>query len=485
MLNKLSTSVVFAALVSSSLIASAGSASGATTDCAEFDQPVHQVIRSTSDANLITISDTEASGATRFGFTTDLGEVGRVSARPEDGLTPVWRLYRSGDFAWAAEGARTQELVDRGYTKQFVAFYASATDSGCVAPVHQLERNGIHRIAAEDEVAGLVKDGWSQDKIAFYAVWGDAAPTPEPEPQAPAEPAEPAPTGDTKFTVAVIPDTQNESGASATRFANRVSWLVKNKSSLDLRYALQVGDLTNWGDADPAQFTKMGNEIKPLEAVVPWAGAVGNHDTGAVCVGGSACPGVSANVGVRDTSAFNATFPPSRFPRLGGTFEAGKTDNSYQTFSAGGVDWLVLTLELWPRAAAVQWAQGVVASHPDHNVIVQTHAYLESNGSISQSQGGYGSTSPQFLYDNLIKRYPNIKLVLSGHVGDAAVRTDTGVEGNKIVSMLQTFHSPTNPVRLVEIDTAAGTMTSRIYAPGTNTEYPQFSTSTSGIAFAR
>ena len=285
--------------------------------------------------------------------------------------------------------------------------------------------------------------------------------------------------------MAVIPDTQNESGASATRFANRVSWLVANKSALDLRYALQVGDLTNWGDADPAQFAKMGSEIRPLEAAVPWAGAIGNHDTGAVCVGGSACPGVSANVGVRDTSAFNATFPPSRFPRLGGTFESGKIDNSYQTFSAGGVNWLVLTLELWPRAAAVQWAQGVVAANPDRNVIVQTHAYLESNGSISQSQGGYGSTSPQFLYDNLIKRYPNIKLVLSGHVGDAAIRTDTGVNGNKIVSMLQTFHSPTNPVRLVEINTATGTMTSRIYAPGTNTEYPQFSTSTNGLTFVQ
>ena len=118
-------------------------------------------------------------------------------------------------------------------------------------------------------------------------------------------------------------------------------------------------------------------------------------------------------------------------------------------------------------------------------MIVQTHAYLESNGSISQSQGGYGSTSPQFLYDNLIKQYPNIKLVLSGHVGDAAIRTDTGVNGNKIVSMLQTFHSVTNPVRIVEIDTSAGTMTSEIYAPGTNTEYPQFTTSTSGLKFVQ
>ena len=74
-------------------------------------------------------------------------------------------------------------------------------------------------------------------------------------------------------------------------------------------------------------------------------------------------------------------------------------------------------------------------------------------------------------------------MVLSGHVGQAAVRTDTGVTGNKVVSFLQTFHSTTNPVRLVEIDTATGTVTSRVYAPQTDTSYPEYSTSTSGMDF--
>ena len=106
---------------------------------------------------------------------------------------------------------------------------------------------------------------------------------------------------------------------------------------------------------------------------------------------------------VRDTSAYNKYFPVSRFSDLEGTFEAGKIDNAYRSFSAGGVDWLVLNLELWPRKEVVTWAKSVVASHPDENVMVLTHAYLEANGSISQSNGGYGATSPQYLYDNLIK----------------------------------------------------------------------------------
>ncbi len=116
-------------------------------------------------------------------------------------------------------------------------------------------------------------------------------------------------------------------------------------------------------------------------------------------------------------------------------------------------------------------------------MIVVTHAYLEEDGSISDSSGGYGATSPKYLFDNLVRRYPNVKMVTSGHVGQAASRTDTGVAGNKVLSLLQTFHSPTNPVRLVEIDTAAGTVDSRVYAPASDTDYPNYDTYTSGLRF--
>jgi hypothetical protein len=189
-------------------------------------------------------------------------------------------------------------------------------------------------------------------------------------------------------------------------------------------------------------------------------------------------------VTVRDTTAYNRTFPVARFRNVEGTYEPNKIDNAYATFTAGGVDWMVLTLELWPRTGAVNWAKEVVRTHPGHNVVIVTHAYLEANGSISTSNGGYGATSPQYLYDNLVKLYPNVKIVLSGHTGQSAVRTDVGAGGNKIVSLLQTYHSQnTNPVRIVDIDTAAGTVSSRVYAPLTGTDYPTDSTSTSGLRF--
>ena len=343
-------------------------------NCGAFTSDVIQLVRPATQANLLTRSASEVQSAQAYGFTDNRGVLAQVAGSAGTGLVPVWRLYRSGDFVWATD-AHANSFVSQGYAKQFVEFYAAAEDNDCLSPISRLERNGIHRMADETAIGALVNDGWRLEVTAFYAVTDEQPPPPPP------------PGTDTTFSIAVIPDTQNESNsASDTRFRNRAAWLVANKQARDLRYAMQIGDFSNWGHVAPAQFEKLSTEVRPLEAAMPWAGAIGNHDTAAVCAGGSACPGANTSVTVRDTSTYNRYFPVSRFPNIGGTYEAGKVDNAYATYGAGGVNWLVLTLELWPRTGAVNWAENVVASHPGHNVIVVTHAYLESDGSIGRVQ---------------------------------------------------------------------------------------------------
>ena len=80
------------------------------------------------------------------------------------------------------------------------------------------------------------------------------------------------------------------------------------------------------------------------------------------------------------------------------------------------MDWLVLDLELWARPPVITWAKNVVATHPKHNVIVLTHAFLEADGSVSNSNGGYGATAPSTLWAAL-DDYPNVVMTFSGHVG--------------------------------------------------------------------
>ncbi|GBG11188.1 putative metallophosphoesterase [Paenibacillus agaridevorans] len=296
------------------------------------------------------------------------------------------------------------------------------------------------------------------------------------------------PVVDGKFTIAIIPDTQNEVEYSAPVqgewFKNRTQYLANNKNNLDLRFVIHTGDVANWPAYDPDQLPIASDAIAVLDNVnIRSQLSIGNHDTAAVYIGGSAVPGGNIPALVRDTTAFNAAFPVSRYPGIV-TFEANKVDNAYQTFEAEGKKWLVLTLELWPRTAAVNWAKGVVENHPDYNVIIQTHSYLTGSGNIEQSNGGYGANSPQYVYDNLVKLYPNIKFVFSGHTGLAAKREDTGVNGNKIVSIVGAFHSSTNnPVQLLEIDAVNGTASTRFYAPLDGYEWTQYNWTFSGLNF--
>lgn len=459
-----------------------------TQPCSALAHPLLQRWDTRSGGELLTVSAREAAAA-RGGFPDDRGVLARVAVARGPGLAPVWRYARgTGELAWAADGPPARALVRDGYRKRTVGFYASPTAAPCLRAFVDLQRGGRHRTAAGVTVGALVAMGWTRGPVVFHAPAGPAPASPPPvavPPVAVPTPS-PAPTTDRRFTLAVLPDTQIEvDDLASPLFAERVRWLLDNRTRLDLRYALQVGDLVDWGNVVPAQLDKVSAELRPLEAVLPWAGAVGNHDTAAVCVGGSACPGANTLQTVRDTSAYDRVFPPSRFPDLGGTFEPGKVANSYRTFSAGGVDWLVLSLELWPRPEVVAWGHAVVEAHPHHDVIVLTHAYLDIDGSIGTTNGGYGATSPQYLYDHLVTLSPNVVMVLSGHVGGASSRTDTGVHGNRIVSLMQTYHSTTNPVRIVEIDTGAGTVTSTVYAPSSRSDYPQDRTSTDGMTFTR
>lgn len=310
---------------------------------------------------------------------------------------------------------------------------------------------------------------------------------------------DPSPDPNNTFSIAVIGDTQAETGwPTDSRFPNRTAWLAANKKSLNLRYVIHTGDMVNWGWLAPNQYAVAKNAMSTLtRAGLPYSPAIGNHDTRAVgwngipgsrAYGGSAYaynPECATRLGpsacdtkklVRNTTEFNAAFPMrSLTANVGGTFEGGKVDNMWTTFAAGGSKWLILSLEFSPRKAAVEWGRKVVASHPDHNVILATHYYLNGNGKISGSNSGYGEASGRYLYDRIVSKYTNVKIVTSGHVGKYTRRTDT-IRRNKVVSYLgDALGSSDNPVRILTINTKTGVVKNTVYRKMTSSSATRYS----------
>lgn len=453
------------------MAAGLASAPAHALDCAQLTTPILQAVNPTSQANLLSRWAAEIESArTRYGFTDVRGEVFRAASGAGEGLVAVNRLYKPGsnDFVWISNPVEIGKAVATyGYVDQGVNFHAAAGPAACAQPVYRLLKGSMHRHASsEAERDALVAAGWRYETISFYAARAVAPPV------------------ETKFSIAMIPDTQQEvqqlfPGSISRRLNDwrlrmRNEWLVTQREPLKLAFVGHTGDLVNWGENEVPESPSFEQHQYKIAATgmdvlwnagIPFGIAAGNHDTRAVCAGGSACPGQSAHTNVRLSPLFNQYFG-TRFARLAGRMTPGELQNHYSLFDAGGLKWLALVVEFMPRQEAINWAQSVIAAHPQHNVIVLTHAFTDGGGNIIGGNDGYGDKSPAWLWDSLLKAYPNVKFVFSGHTGTQARRTLTGTQQNRVEAFNQTFHdNNAAPVRIVEIDTASNSGRSYVVRP--------------------
>lgn len=270
-----------------------------------------------------------------------------------------------------------------------------------------------------------------------------------------------------KFTIPVLPDTQESVAFKNEYFFAQMNWLVDKCDSLNAPIVLHVGDLVNYDNHN--HWIVASNGMKLLDdANIPYAIAVGNHDTEAVGENsGSAAPG-DVNANLRKTTKFNQYFPVERFPLQKGRYEEGKSDNAYYTFEAGGVKWIVVTLEFCARQGAAEWMSEVLRQFPGHNAIVVTHYHLTSDGLIYNGNAGYGNMNVKTIFENYIKPHKNVLMVLSGHLCSSAIRTDLGTQGNKIYQILQDYQCADYGgayIRLLDIDVEKRTISGKMYSP--------------------
>jgi hypothetical protein len=250
-------------------------------------------------------------------------------------------------------------------------------------------------------------------------------------------------------------------------FYSQVNWILKKRDSLKVPMVLHVGDIVNFNNTDHWEVASKGFDI--LDRVrVPYALAVGNHDTEAVGeFSGSAAPG-NTNQNLRRTSFFNEYFPVQRFTNQRGRYEEGKSDNAYYTFKEGDTNWMILTMEFCPRLGVLNWAEDVIRRYYMYNVIILTHYYLTPKSTIADRNAGYGDFSPQDIFQRVASKYPNVLLVLSGHVTKSAFRVDTGTAGNKIYQILQNYQDEDfggGYLRLLSIDVDKKTISGKMYSP--------------------
>ncbi len=226
---------------------------------------------------------------------------------------------------------------------------------------------------------------------------------------------------DYDYAMMTVGDTQIVNWYYPDDFDNIYDYIVKrvNATGDKIKMVMGLGDITEMGTVE-SEWKLAYEQISKLNGVVDYSVIRGNHD------------------GV----LMHSYFPYEDFKdKLTGSYD-GTLLNTWRTFTAGDVDYLLLTLDYFPKAEVLEWASDIVGAHPNHTVIVNTHAFLDYKGDLLSTRTinpfttGAGGTIEQ-IWDILISQHENIQLVLCGHISSQGlVQTTLARDGMSDVNCM-------------------------------------------------
>ena len=239
------------------------------------------------------------------------------------------------------------------------------------------------------------------------------------------------------FTVVLLPDTQNYSESYPDTYVSQTQWIKDRAKADNIKFVIHLGDIVQNYNNSEEEWKLADRAHKILDGVVPYSVVPGNHDMEYV-----------DKKLLRNTRLYNKYFPPARFekrPWYGG--HMGDTnDSNYCFFEAAGMKFMVLSLEYAPRDKTLKWANEVVASHPQHRVIVATHCHMRPDGRDTQCGRSYGlaDNSGQDVWDKFVRKHANIFMVVSGHVLGVGTQTSKNDAGRPVHEMLVDYQGLPN-----------------------------------------
>ncbi len=278
------------------------------------------------------------------------------------------------------------------------------------------------------------------------------------------------------FLIPVLPDTQNyarESAGSgdATKemWFSQTDWIANNRVAESIAYVATLGDCvqnagssTEWRNATNAMYRLEKSSTTKLVNGVPYGVTVGNHDQD------------PAGDEEGSTALYNQYFGTPHFagkPYYGGHYHTNN-DNWINLFSAGGMDFIVLSFEYGRYGDLVlDWAEAVLATNQNRRVIVLTHHAGDDNADVDATTTAH-STQGAAIYARL-KTNPNFFLMLGGHVfneGGEGRRSDTfnGKTVRTLVSDYQgRFNGGNGLMRLMYFSPSNNLVSVKTYSPHT------------------
>lgn len=235
------------------------------------------------------------------------------------------------------------------------------------------------------------------------------------------------------------------------------AWIADNIDNLNIKSVLCTGDLVEQNEnivLDRKMLNQTSKEMwkasskafARLDNKVPYIISCGNHDYG------------YKHAENRETN-FPDYFPFERnstwrhicisaYPNRNKRASIENAAFEFRNESWGNL--LVITSEFHPRDEVLNWAMELMSSekYANHKVIFMTHGYLTSGPTAKHIETDKYDINPgnagKDIWEKLIKKSPNIKLVICGHTGNGnqkfednvSFRTDEKENGELVPQMM-------------------------------------------------
>ncbi|MCH4160350.1 MAG: metallophosphoesterase [Bifidobacterium sp.] len=235
--------------------------------------------------------------------------------------------------------------------------------------------------------------------------------------------------------------------------SNIHDWLLKTKNAMNIQYLFHTGDIVDNAEI-PEQWERADEQYKKLDdAKFPYGVLAGNHDV---------------DHKSEDYVNYSKHFGASRYssnPWYGGSFEDNR--GHYDLISAGGIDFIVVSVGWGVEDDEINWMNQVLAQYPDRVAILNFHEYLLASGGLG--------LIPQDIYKRVVVPNDNVKMVFSGHYHSAqktVSRIDSDGDGKtdrNVLNLLFDYQAMDEGgmgfLRLMHVNTKNATMEVRTYSP--------------------
>ncbi|MBQ8208177.1 MAG: leucine-rich repeat protein [Clostridia bacterium] len=226
---------------------------------------------------------------------------------------------------------------------------------------------------------------------------------------------------DYAYSFAVVGDPQYVAHYKVSAYVPMYEWIVSQSPE----YVINLGDITDWNI--DSEWAAADQSISLLdEAGIPHTHIRGNHD---------------------NEDDFNTYLSWSEYGDIYDGITAGAYEdnllNTWRTIEIGDTKWLIIGLAYEPDSTVLKWASEVVEAHPEHNVIIATHAYLDRQGNPYKTQYDGWSKTTEIIWAELADKYSNVVMTLCGHVSsdNVIVKQRENSAGTMVTEMLIDFQS--------------------------------------------